>query len=285
MVEQVQHDERDEGLFGPGSVTWRIHTHPCMLIGGLRSLLVQALNPLAMAGVEQHSNYKDDPWSRLMATSDFITTTTFGPTEAAYAAIEKVRTIHRFVNGIDDVTGRPYSAEDPELLLWVHAAEVDSFLAGYRTYGGRLSDADADRYVAEMAVVAELLGARPGELPRTVAALKSYLDGAELIATPAAKEAMRFVLYPPSPWPGGHLPSGPIGQLMRIPGRAGYSTFSLATIAILPGRVRRSYRLPPIPVTPPLKLAVTGLTKAMNFVFAPPPGIVAARERVIELNN
>jgi uncharacterized protein (DUF2236 family) len=281
----MQRDDRDEGLFGPGSVTWQIHSHPCMLIGGLRSLLVQALNPLAMAGVEQHSNYKDDPWSRLMATGDFITQTTFGPTEAAHAAIKKVRAIHKFVNGVDEVTGRAYSAEDPELLLWVHAAEVDSFLVGYRTYGGRLSDTDADRYVAEMAIVAELLGADPDALPRSVVSLKTYLRSAELLATPAAKEAMRFVLYPPSPWPGGHLPSGPIGQLMRIPGRAGYSTFSLATIAILPGRVRRSYRLPPIPVSPPLKLAVTGLTKAMNFVFAPPPAVVAARERVIQLSN
>lgn len=275
----------DEGLFGPGSVTWRIHSHPCMLIGGLRSLLFQALNPLAMAGVAEHSNYKDDPWSRLMATSEFIVTTTYGDTQAAKAAIEKVRTIHTFVNGVDPVTGRPYSAEDPELLLWVHAAEVDSFLCGFRTYGSRLSDADADRYVSEMAIVAELLGADPTALPRTVEQLQLYLDSAELVVTPAAKEAMRFVLYPPAPWPGGSMPRGPLGQLLRIPGRAGYSTFSLATIAILPGRVRRAYALPPIPVTPPLKLAVTGLTRAMNFVFAPPPGIKAARARVADLNR
>ncbi|HYI44824.1 MAG TPA: oxygenase MpaB family protein, partial [Actinomycetota bacterium] len=234
MTPKLVHGSGDEGLFGPGSITWAIHSHPSMLIGGLRSLLYQALNPLAMAGVAEHSNYKEDPWSRLMATSDFIVTTTYGDTEAAKAAIEKVRTIHTFVNGVDEVTGRPYSADDPELLLWVHAAEVDSFLRCYRTYGERISDSDADRYIAEMAIVAELLGARPSDLPTSVAQLEDYLDGAELLVTPAAKEAMRFVLYPPAPWPGGRMPSGPLGQLLRIPGRAGYSTFSLATIAILP---------------------------------------------------
>ncbi|MEA2447856.1 MAG: hypothetical protein QOK47_1493 [Actinomycetota bacterium] len=285
MTDALVRGDGDEGLFGPTSVTWRIQSHPSMLIGGLRSLLVQALNPLAMAGVADHSNYKDDPWSRLMATSNFIFATTYGDTEAAHAAIQKVRGIHKFVNGFDDITGRPYSAEDPELLLWVHAAEVDSFLACFRTYGERISDTEADRYVDEMAVVAELLGADPDAVPHSVASLREYLDGCELLATPAAKDAMRFILYPPAPWPGGRMPSGPLGQLLRIPGRASYSTFSVATIAILPSRVRRAYGLPPIPVTPPLKLAVAALTRAMRLVFQPPPGIKAARERVAELSR
>src|ERR687896_1032504 len=108
----------DEGLYGPKSVTWRIHSDPCMLIGGMRALLMQALHPLTIAAVAQHSSYREDPWQRLLGTTHFIMATTFGDTEAAHAAIEKVKAIHEHVTGVDDFTGLPYRADDPELLLW-----------------------------------------------------------------------------------------------------------------------------------------------------------------------
>lgn len=271
--------KKDVGLFGPESVTWKVQAEPSMLIGGLRSLLVQALNPLAMAGVDQHSNYKDDPWSRLMATSGFIVDTTYGDTPTAMAAIEKVRRIHRHVRGHDPVTDRDYAADDPDLLLWVHAAEVHSFLKAFNTYGPGLGPEDADRYLEEMAQVAVLLGANDDEVPRTVEALRSYLLEQELLATPAAKEAMRFILYPPVPWPEGRFPQIPGGRLAAIPGRAGWSVFSLATIALLPGRVRRAYRLPWVPVTPPLKASVFAVTRAMALLLPPPPGLREAIEK------
>ena len=250
-----------------------------MLIGGLRSLLVQALNPLAMAGVAEHSTYKEDSWGRLMATSNFIVDTTYGDTPTAMAAIEKVRRIHKYVRGFDHMTRQPYSADDPALLLWVHATEVHSFLTAYRKYGPGLSDDDADRYVDEMARIAILLGANDAEIPRNTAALSSYLRGEELVITPAAKDAMRFILYPPVPWPEGRAPQVPGGRLALIPGRAGWSLFGVATIAILPARVRKAYGLPWIPLTPPLKASVFALTRAMALLMPPPPSLKRALER------
>lgn len=265
----------DEGFFGPGSVTWRIHSHPCMLVGGLRALLFQALNPRAMAAVDQHSAYKQDPWGRLMATSQYLTDTTFGDKARAEAAAAHVRHIHRNVKGVDDFTGEPYDAEDPELLLWIHCAEVDSFLAGYRAFGGRLSQHEADRYVEEMVVAAELVGVDAREVPNDVSALNDYLDHQELVASPAARDAMRFILFPPVVWPGGSYPRMPGGRLLAIPARAGWTVPTAAAVALLPDRARRAYRLPNLrPALPALRLAMPGFIRALQ-ILAPPPAELA----------
>ncbi len=256
-----------------------------MLIGGLRSLLVQALNPLTMAGVAQHSNYKQDSWGRLMRTTDYVMTTTYGNTVAAERAVKRVKSIHDRVKGVDEVTGLPYSANDPELLLWVHNAEVDAFLAAYRAYGPRLSDADADRYVAEMARLAELFDIPADVVPRTFGELNEYMEAQDIMATEAARDAMKFILFPPVPWPGGRLPDVPGARLFLIPGRAGWSLYSLATIAILPKRVRREYRLPWVPMTPVLKASVFAMTRTMRLVFRPPPPVQKAIERQRKLEE
>jgi uncharacterized protein (DUF2236 family) len=256
-----------------------------MLIGGLRALLVQALNPPTMAAVAEHSNYKEDPWRRLMRTTDYVVTTIYGDTAAAEAAVARVRAVHKRIRGIDPVTGRAYDASDPDLLLWVHAAEVDSFLECYRRYAGGLSDEDADRYVGEMAAVAELIGVRSQDVPRSVAELSNYMDAQELFASDAAKDAMRFVLFPPVPLPGGRIPDIPGGRLLVIPGRAGYSMYSIATLAILPKRVRKAYRLPPVPLTPPLRMAVLGLAHGMRRFLPPPPIVQDALQRQRELEG
>ena len=103
----------DVGLFGPDSVAWRLHADPSMLVGAMRALLVQALEPRAMAGVVQHSDYKADPWGRLNRTVRFVLDTTYGDTPRAEAACAAVRRIHDHVHGVDPVTGRAYSAHDP----------------------------------------------------------------------------------------------------------------------------------------------------------------------------
>ena len=279
VMRQPTATSTDVGLFGPDSMTWRIHAHPAMLIGGLRSLLVQALNPLTMAGVAQHSNYKQDSWGRLMRTTDYVMTTTYGDTAAAERSVKKVKAIHDRVKGVDDVTGLPYSANDPELLLWVHNAEVDAFLAAYRAYGPRISDADADRYVSEMARLAEMFEIPAHEIPRSFAELRDYMEAQELMPTEAARDAMKFIMFPPVPWPGGRLPDVPGARLFLIPGRAAYSVYSLATIAILPKEVRRAYRLPWVPLTPILKASVFTLSHTMRVVFKPPPPVQKAIER------
>ena len=262
-----------KGFFGPGSVTWRIHSHPTMLVGGLRALLVQALNPLAMAAVAQHSNYKDDPWARLMGTSRYLVQTTFGDETTARAAAARVRGIHRHVHGVDDVTGRPYRADDPELLLWVHAAEVHSFLTAYRRYGPGVSDDDANRYVEEMVRAAELIGLSREDVPHDLDALRDYLRGEELLVTPAAMEAMRMVLVPPVPLPGGKLPEVPGARLLIVPGRMVWSVPAAAAVAILPERVRTLYGLPRLrPAQPLLKPMLWALLNAMRITL-PPPGL------------
>lgn len=169
------HPAGDPGLFGPDSVTWRIHADfPGMLAGGLAGLMVQTLHPLALAGVWDHSRFRDDLVGRLRRTTAFIGLTTYAPRTEAEAAIERVRLIHQRIHGLA-ADGRPYSAQDPELLTWVHATEVHGFLAGFRHYSGRaLPDWAADRYLDEMRRIAEALGA--SNVPASRAGLAAYFD-------------------------------------------------------------------------------------------------------------
>ena len=105
-----------------------------MFVGGMRALLLQSLHPLAMAGVAEHSDYRHDPWGRLQRTADFLAATTFGPESEAERAVARVRAVHEHVQGVA-ADGRPYRANDPHLLRWVHLAELESFLVAYRRYG------------------------------------------------------------------------------------------------------------------------------------------------------
>ena len=147
-----------------------------MLVGGLGSLFIQMLHPHTMAGVAQHSRYREDPLGRLLQTANFIGFTTYGTKAQAYASIERVLAVHQVVRGVAD-DGVPYYANDPHLLAWVHAAETSMFLTAYRRFGTvRLSDADADRYVAEMATLALDLGML--DPPRSVAAARGRRSSA-----------------------------------------------------------------------------------------------------------
>jgi uncharacterized protein (DUF2236 family) len=165
----------DDGLFGPGSAAWVVHgDFTAMMTGGVAALLLQMLHPGALAGVWDHSNFRRDMLGRLRRTAQFISGTTYGSTATAETLIAKVRRIHDRVAGtLPD--GTPYSANDPDLLTWVHVAEVASFLAAYRRYRDpAFPAAEQDRYLAEYAIVAEKLGATG--VPRTRAALDAYLS-------------------------------------------------------------------------------------------------------------
>src|ERR1700729_3518633 len=128
-------DPADDGFFGPVSVTWRLHADLSAPVSGLRSLLLQALHPLAMAGVDQHSQWRADPAGRFATTAAYVLTTTYRDRATPRSAADPVRRIHEWVRGTDPVTGRPYAADDPDLLIWVHAAQVDSGLAAAARYG------------------------------------------------------------------------------------------------------------------------------------------------------
>lgn len=222
----------DLGLFGPESLSWRVHAHPATFVGGLRALLVQALHPLAMAGVSQHSKFRDDPGLRLRRTSDYVNTVTYGTRVEAEAAGALVRHVHTYVNGVDPVTHQPYSAEDIELLLWVHCAEVHSFLAAYRTYGPGLDGADQDRYLAEQVRAAELVGIPAGDVPDSRAAVRDYFASVEprLCVSQASRDTMEFIVNPPS------RPS-------LQPLRPGWWLLAGAAVGLMPRRLRRLYGL------------------------------------------
>jgi uncharacterized protein (DUF2236 family) len=191
----------DQGLFGPDSVTWKVHSNATIaMVGGLRSLIVQSLHPLAMAGVAEHSDYREKPLKRLQRTAEFVATTTFGDTDQAERAARRVRAVHRRVVGIDPVTGQPYSASDPDTQVWVHTVEVHSFLAAHRVYGRpQLTPAEEDRYFAENVAVAALLGTPREKVPASVSEVRHYFASVRprLCVSDAARDAIEFVVSPP----------------------------------------------------------------------------------------
>lgn len=190
----------DPGLFGPQSVIWRVHSDfTSMLCGGVSALLLQMLHPLALAGVWDHSNFRDDMLGRLRRTSQFVSVTTFGPTAEAERLIAKVKAIHLKVNGISS-DGRPYAASDPDLLTWVHVVESSCFLASHLRYRNpHLPRDQQDRYYGETARVAAALGAR--DIPTTCAAVEDYLQRMrpQLVCDERTREVARILLAAPAP--------------------------------------------------------------------------------------
>ncbi|GAA3487335.1 oxygenase MpaB family protein [Streptomyces cremeus] len=242
--------------FGPERPIRTVHGDASMFVGGLRALLLQSLHPLAMAAVAAHSGYRGDPWGRLARTSTFLAVTTYGTDADASAAVAQVRAVHARVRGTAE-DGRPYRADDPHLLAWVHAAEVDSFLTAHQTFGAHpLSRADCDAYVRDAARIAEALGAeRP---PSDVAQLREVLAGyrPELRATRAAREAARFIVTePPLPWPA------------RVP----YRALTVNAAALMPAWARTELDLSAGPrrLAPLTRASGTAVTGVIRWAMAP----------------
>ena len=192
----------DPGLLGPQSVAWRVHCDfALMLAGGVSALLLQALHPLALAGVWDHSSFRTDILGRLRRTASFVGVTTYASRRDAEAWIAHVRAIHLSVTGTAP-DGRPYAASEPALLTWVHVAEVSSFLRAHQCYARRpLDEAEQDRYYAEIAVVAEGLGAT--DVPKSRAAVEAYFGRMrpQLAYTERTREVYRILLDAPAPSP------------------------------------------------------------------------------------
>lgn len=233
--------KRDAIMFAPGP-RWfsedrplrRVHSDSSMFIGGMRALLFQSLHPLAMAGVAQHSDYRNDPWGRLQRTADFLAATSFGPADVAQQTIERIKAVHTRVKGTAS-DGRAYSASDPHLLRWVHVAEVDSFLVAHQTYGANpLTASECDAYVEDMAVIARALGV-PAP-PTSVQGLRDQINmfRHELHGTPESRDVARYLLIEP-----------PLDMVSRIP----YSLIAAAAVAILPAWARADLRVPYLPLT------------------------------------
>jgi uncharacterized protein (DUF2236 family) len=218
----------DWGLFGPDSVSWNVHSSPVLLVGGLRALIIQSLNPLAMAGVSQHSDYLRRPLKRLRRTSEYVATIVYGDTASAERAAAAVRRVHKRVHGVDPITGRRYSADDPDTMLWVHCVEVHSFLSAYRAYGGGLTDAEQDAYLAEQVRAAELIGIRGAYVPASRADYRAYFESVrgELCLSESSRDAIQLCVAPP---------------MMRelLPYQVPLRIMGAAAVAVTPKHLRR----------------------------------------------
>lgn len=230
------------GFFGPDSVTWRVHADPSFSVGGLRALLLQALHPVAMDGVARFSvGFTEEPWPRLIRTATYVDTLTFGTRTEAVRAVARVRGIHRRLGATEATTGRAYRVDDPDLLLWVHCCEIDSFLSVARRAGLPLTDADADRYVAEQVTAAELVGIDRADVPDSVAGLAAYFEQMRpvLTVTPAARDAYRLIVLPPMP----------VWVRFLTPAQPAWGGLAALAVALLPAWARQLYSLPGFELT------------------------------------
>jgi len=211
-------------------MTWKIHSDPAMAVGGIRALLQQALHPLAMDGVAKNSNFREDAWGRLQRTGDYVSTITFGERSQSQALAARVRKIHTSL-GLDD----------PHLLLWVHMSMVDSFLDIARRSGMAMSDLQADQYVSEMVLFAELVGVPTADVPANVSEMQSYFQNiaSELRASDDAKRAALFLTIPPMP----------SAVRFATPAAPAWASLALLAASSLPQWARRLYGTPQISVS------------------------------------
>lgn len=230
----------DLGLFGPRSVSWRVHAEPMLWVAGLRALYLQALHPRAIAGVVQNSDYRDDPWGRLMRTAEYVGTVVYGTTDQARRAGARVRGVHSRLRATDPVTGEEFRIDEPELLLWVHVTEVESFVTTARRSGLALTAAEVDQYLAEQVRAAELVGLDPARVPTSAAAVEDYYARMRqvLALTPPAIDVARFLAAPPFPRGLGWTPVRPA-----------WMGIAAAAFGMLPRWARRLYRMPGLPTT------------------------------------
>ncbi|WP_142501987.1 oxygenase MpaB family protein [Klebsiella sp. 2680] len=210
-----EHPKGEPGLFGPQSAIWQVHgDFTAMLCGGISALLLQMLHPLALAGVWDHSRFRDDIFGRLRRTSQFISATTFGTVVDAERLIAKVKAIHLRVSG-EDKDGTPYRASDPDLLTWVHVAECSSFMASHLRYKRTVvSTARQQQYYQEAAEIARRLGAR--DIPVTPRQVADYLQDMrpQLRCDERTREVADLLLSTRLP---GRL-SQPVGRIMMCAG-------------------------------------------------------------------
>ena len=259
---------RDDGLFGPGSLTWRLMDSRIMWVAAVRALLLQALHPRVIRGTLQNATAITEPveaWARLRRTRKFIETCTFGTLAEAERAGRRVRKIHDSLTATDP-DGTPYRVDEPELLLWVHCGEVASIADVARRCGMPVCAADLDTFVDEQRLRAGLIGLDPGTAPASMAQLDAYYERIRpsLYACDEAKEALRLLFHPP-------VPKGNRALKVAMP------PFNALAFATLPGWARRLYGKPGGPVTD--MAASTGL-RAARLMFGQEKLFLAAMRAV-----
>lgn len=255
----------DPGLFGPGSVTWRVMREPRLLLAAGRALLLQAANPLVAQGAIDHSTYRTDPYGRLDRTVLWVTVVCFGTTREAERVAGRVTGLHGRVsgelptaNGTERVpAGTPYTAGDPALLRWVHASFVDTMLVAHDALVGGLTTRDRDTFVREWDAVARLMGVTRRRCWADAAAMRRYVQ-TQLRRGPAlpgagSLEVAETVLHPP------------VRSTLH---RAGMDTLAFFSAGLLPEELRRGYG---ITWTPVHAAAFAALTRSLRLAAPATP--------------
>jgi uncharacterized protein (DUF2236 family) len=265
----------DDGLFGPSSVTWQIMTEPVMWVAGLRALYLQALHPRVMRGTWQNSSLArpDEAWGRFTRTVKFVLVRTYGSAAEAERAGRRLRRIHASLRGVD-ADGHEFRLDEPELLLWVHCAEVSSAAEVSRRSGMRVSRAELDQFVAEQHRSAGLVGLRPADVPASLADLDAYYQEMRprLHACPEAWQALRASFLPPLP-------------RRLLPLRLVVPPVNVLAFGSLPRWARQLYGTPGLPAT---DAAVSAALRAIHesttriperLLFMPEAAAAARQQR------
>jgi uncharacterized protein (DUF2236 family) len=234
----------DPGLYGPGSEAWRLNREATLLLGaGPRALLMQIAHPAVAAGVDQHSDFRTDPWGRLAATLRSYLTIVYGSSAAARAEIRRLNALHR------GIVGPGYSARDPELSMWVHATLVDSTIVAYDAWIEPLSRARRAAFYLETRPIGRAFGVPEALLPADVDDFQAYLDamlapGGPVRVSAIARDLAQVILHPPlgplaRSLPGGR---GVAEVLARVPAAA-YDWTLWPALELIPDTVREGYGL------------------------------------------
>ena len=265
---------RDRGLFGPGSVTWRIASEPVMWIAGLRAMYLQALHPRVMLGTWQNTALArpDEAWGRFTRTVKFVQVRTFGTTAEVERAGARLRKVHASLRGTD-ADGREFRLDEPELLLWVHCCEIGSYAEIARRSGVRVTGEELDAFVGEQRRSAAVVGLDPQIVPASMADLAAYFDRMRpgLRVTAEARQAMRasFTL---------RMPPGLLPLRLIVP------PLNVLGFATLPPWARRMYGTPGLPLTEPavtlaLRAAYESTTRIPPRVLFLPAAALSRRHR------
>lgn len=229
----------DDGLFGPGSVTWLVMGNPVMWVAGFRALYLQALHPDVMRGTWQNTAFANpkEAWGRFVRTSQFVRVRTYGSLAEVERAGRRVRKLHASLRGVRE-DGSEFRLDQPELLLWVHCTEVSSYADAARRAGLRLPAGGLDTFVAEQRRSAGVVGLDPALVPGSVRALEDYLEQTRprLRLTPEARTALLRSLNPP-------LPSAYLPLKLAVP------PLTTLAFASLPRWARKLYGMPGSPLT------------------------------------
>jgi uncharacterized protein (DUF2236 family) len=228
----------DAGLFGPGSVIWKVNREGVLLLGGGRALILQVAHPLVAAGVAEHSDYREHPWARLYRTLDVVYRIVFGTTEEAEELALRLRNLHTRVIGVTRESagrypaGTRYEASDPELAMWVHATLVDTAMQVYRRYVGPLTELETRRYYEDQMLLGERFGVPRETQPQTLPEFEQYLaamvDSDRIAVSETLRDVVDATLRPPL-----HPVARPLVEAVN-----------LATVGMLPPRLREELGLP-----------------------------------------